>query len=215
MWAPVIDELAGKCNPIAIDLPGHGERHREPWTMAASVESVADVAEPGCVVVGLSLGGYVAQAFAIDNPSVPSALVLSGATISYTGWDGFVTRMYGALFPLVARKAAKAMEDKMSEDFHAEFVVPILESGLNVKAGGQAFRRLPGRDYAAELGAYPGKIVVANGERDEPNRKGEERFSALNPESEFHLIEDAGHACAMQQPTAFAKVVEDLLASVE
>ena len=215
MWSLVIDELVGACNPVAIDLPAHGERAGERWTMDASVDAVGEIAEMGCLVVGLSLGGYVAQAFAIEHPTVPAGLVLSGSTIAYTGWDGLVTRFYGALFPLVAGKAAKTMANKMTEDFSQEFVAPILESGLNVGAGGQVFRRLPGRDYAAELRSYPGRVVIANGERDEPNRKGEKRFSQLHPHSEIRMIEDAGHACALQQPVAFAEVVKDLLASIE
>ena len=58
-----------------------------------------------------------------------------------------------------------------------------------------------------------GPIVVANGERDESNRDGEEGFKDHFPEASIVVIKDAGHACALQQPKAFAEAIGLLMSS--
>lgn len=214
MWSRVIGELEQhEC--IAIDLPGHGELHREPFDMDQAVETTLQALGDRGVLVGMSLGGYVAQVAATRSPESVSGLLLSGATIRYMGWDGLSTRFYGYLFPILARPAMKAFAKKLREDFTQEFAEPIISAGLSASGAARALRVLPGTDYAANLSVrYQGPIVIANGERDEGNRDAEGAFLALNPQCSVVTIEDAGHACALQQPTAFAAAVEKLLASV-
>lgn len=214
MWGPVISELPDTVKALAIDLPGHGHLTAQQYTNDRAVEVTVDALSEPSVVVGLSLGGYVAQMAAIARPDLVRGLVLSGATIDYQGWDGFTARMYGFVFPLVSRPAVKAFKKKLRADFDPEFSEPIIETGLSPGGAGHALRRLPGRDYASELSDYDGPIVIANGERDTPNRDGEARFIECNPQSRSVVIEDAGHACAMTQPASFASAVESLLASV-
>ena len=57
---------------------------------------------------------------------------------------------------------------------------------------------------------YRGPIIIANGERDTDNRDAEHLFLEYHPEAKSVVIEDAGHACALQQPAAFASVVDQL-----
>ncbi len=214
MWDLVLPHLSPAIDPLAIDLPGHGSRRDEEFTVDSSVAVVDEVAEPGSVLVGLSLGGYVAQAHAVAFPTKTSGLVLSGATITYTGWDGLSTKLYGYAFPVLARPAIKAMSKKLREDFGDDLADAVLSSGLSARAGGQGLRRLPGIDYAALVAEYQGEVVVANGERDRPNIEGAARFADLNPAAQIQVIPDAGHACAMQQPVAFAGIVNDLVDSL-
>ena len=214
MWGPVMDVLDQQYECIAIDLPGHGDLADRPFSMESSVDTVRRFLETRTVedvtVVGLSLGGYVAQAVTASHPDRVKGLVLSGATIRYTGWDGLSTRLYGVLFPLFARPARKAFASKMTDDLGADVANPILNGGLAMKGGGQALRQLPGRDYAALMKSYRGPIILANGERDTDNRDAEHLFLEHHPEAESIVIEDAGHACALQQPVAFARAVDQL-----
>lgn len=81
-WADY-DELVD-ADLRAVDLPGHGVRAGQPWTTDAALavvdEAVAD-AEPGTpiVLVGHSLGGFVATAWAQRHPAALAGLVLVGA----------------------------------------------------------------------------------------------------------------------------------------
>lgn len=69
---------------LAVDLPGHGVRAGEPWTTEAALAVVDEAvagAEPGTpiVLVGHSLGGFVATAWAERHPEALAGLVLVGA----------------------------------------------------------------------------------------------------------------------------------------
>lgn len=217
MWDPVMDHLDDRFDCIAIDLPAHGDLSDQSFNVERSVALVLDVLDESGIdraaLVGLSLGGYVAQAFAAAHPERSSGLLLSGATIRYTGWDGLSTRLYGFVFPLLARPAKKAFAKQLRK-LDPKICEPMLEGGLSMKGGGQALRRLPGRDYAEELAGYAGPIVIANGERDEGNRDGEDGFRDRLPAASFVVIDDAGHACAVSQPEAFAAAVDGLMAGV-
>ena len=217
MWLPVMTELAGRFRLIAIDIPGHGDLKGESFDMQAGVGRVVEVMDelsvPTAALVGLSLGGYVAQATAAVHPERVDGLVLSGSTIRYTGWDGWSTRLYGWVMPLLARPARKAFARQLRAS-EPEYAESILSLGLSMKAGGRALRVLPGRDYAAEMFGFSGPIVVANGERDEDNREHETYFAEHFPNATYLVIENAGHACAVQQPAAFATAVDRLMSEV-
>jgi len=216
MWGPVIENLADEYDCIAIDLPGHGQLMDQDFSVERSVEAVIDILDhfeiETAALVGLSLGGYIAQATAGAHPDRVDGLVLSGATINYTGWDGITTWFFGALFPLLSRPAMKAFAKQMTKDLGQELAGAVLAGGLSGKGGGQGLRRLPGVDYAEGMLGFSGPIVVANGERDTQNRDGEERFLELFPHTNSVIIEDAGHACALQQPESFSGAIRQLMA---
>ena len=217
MWLPVMAELEGRFHLVAVDIPGHGDLQDQRFDLESSVERVIDVMDEAniekAVQVGLSLGGYVAQAVASVHPERVDGLVLSGATIRYTGWDGWSTRLYGYAMPLLARPAKRAFAKQLRAS-QPEYAEPILAGGLAMNAGGRALRVLPGRDYAEEMSGYSGPIVIANGERDTDNRDHEKYFKEHFPDATFVVIDDAGHACAVQQPSAFAAVVDQLMSEV-
>jgi len=81
MWSPQVAVLSGEFLTIAVDLPGHGSRAGEPFTMEAAADALAtDIRKHAggrAVVVGLSLGGYVAMTLAAREPALVRALVLS------------------------------------------------------------------------------------------------------------------------------------------
>lgn len=72
-WDPLLDDLAGDHTVVRVDLRGHGRsgtgQAYDPIRMAADVAAVVDaagVADP--IVVGHSLGGIVATAYAATRP---------------------------------------------------------------------------------------------------------------------------------------------------
>jgi len=212
MWKPVTRFLEDRRLCIAIDLPGHGDRMNEPFDIPRSVDvtlaAIAVHARGRATLVGLSLGGYVAQAVAGKAPDTVAGLVLSGSTIRYTGWPGVSSALYGYVFPLVGRAAIKAFPRQLAKTVGDDLALEIAAAGLSARAGGQALRRLPGHDYAADLSTFPGPVVIANGDRDKENIKHEMYFLEHVPTAQVIKIDDAGHACALQQPRAFAEAVD-------
>jgi pimeloyl-ACP methyl ester carboxylesterase len=76
--------LATTHRVIAVDLPGHGSRGAETFTLPAAAAAIAAAidAEAGgrAVVVGHSLGGYAAMDLAARSPDRVRGLVVSGAS---------------------------------------------------------------------------------------------------------------------------------------
>ncbi len=88
-WQPVLDHLAGTVSAVVIDARGHGssDHPKGPYAatrMAADVNDVLDSLGWSSVVVGgASMGGCVAQQFALDYPGRTRALALMGTTSWY------------------------------------------------------------------------------------------------------------------------------------
>lgn len=88
VWRFVVPSIAERCRTLAFDLRGHGQ---SPPSTDFTVEDMADdvAATVGAhgvdsiVLVGLSLGGCVAQAVAFRHPSLVEGLVLADTTAWY------------------------------------------------------------------------------------------------------------------------------------
>jgi 3-oxoadipate enol-lactonase len=106
LWAPVMD-LLPEMDVLTYDVRGHGESSKSagPYTAAQFADDLADllagVGWERAVVVGGSMGGSIAIAFAVAHPDMVEALGL----IDTTAW-------YGADAPTAwADRAAKAASD--------------------------------------------------------------------------------------------------------
>lgn len=79
MWDPQLDDLrAAGFDPMAIDLPGHGERREEEFSLAGAISVIhAALREAGgrAHLVGSSLGGMLAIHAAGTAPELVSSLV--------------------------------------------------------------------------------------------------------------------------------------------
>ena len=81
-WDRQIEALHGTHDVVAFDLPGHGRTPGTPedWTLDRAAACLAEIirrldAGPAHVV-GLSVGGMIAQALAMDRPSLVRSLAL-------------------------------------------------------------------------------------------------------------------------------------------
>ena len=79
-WETTIPELeALGHDAVAIDMPGHGERHRETATLAGNRDAVVDAMRSGDVLVGHSMGCAIASLAADARPDLVHHIVfLSG-----------------------------------------------------------------------------------------------------------------------------------------
>ena len=219
MWGGVVPLLDDSLRCVTVDLPGFGDLAGEDFTVDSATERVGTVCDSLGVervaLVGLSLGGYIAQSYAAANPERVTGILISGASDPFNTVKAAGFKLFGSLIPLllpiVGKRAIKGYADSLRKDLDPRLAEAIINGGLSPRAGAQVFRRIPGRDYARALVGYSGPIVVANGENDRPNRNSEDRFLGLFPHAESIPIPDARHAAPLDQPEAFAAAVRRLL----
>jgi pimeloyl-ACP methyl ester carboxylesterase len=222
MWLPQTESLSEDFRTVAPDLPGHGDRADEPFRFEVAVETVETivrgVSATCAVLVGQSLGGYVATEVAARHPDHIAGLVLSGSSAEYRGLLGFRTAVSSLLFRLGARSHTVTdwFEGVMTERLRSlslpgETVDEILGAGPSLDAWGQAGSALVGRDFPARLAAYGGPVLLVNGEGDRINRPAAIERNGELADGTVVVIREAGHTVNLERPDAYSSVVREFV----
>ncbi len=170
------------------------------------------------VLVGQSLGGYVAIEVAARNSDLISGLVLSGSSAGYRGWLGLRTRISSLLFRLGAHiPPITSWFERTTRSRLRSLPLPdgtvdsILNAGLSFDAWGQAGLALVDRDFQKRLAAYPGPVILLNGENDRINRPAAVERSVESSDVSVVAIRDAGHTVNLERPDAYTRVVREFV----
>ncbi|QWF85048.1 alpha/beta fold hydrolase [Amycolatopsis sp. CA-230715] len=213
-WSPVAARLGEEFR--AVDLPGHGARRGEVFTMDAATATVAAaVDELGgrALVVGHSLGGYVSMAAAARHPERIAGLVVAGATM-------VPGRGFGTPFRLMHRFLSTRPDDGdgLSRWIFGRVLPP--ESRDAALAGGIATEVIPdiltavsGFDVLDGVASFPGRTWFVNGGHDH-FRWHEGKFLAAAAHGRLVVVPGAGHYLPMTHPVAMARLVSDAAAVV-
>jgi pimeloyl-ACP methyl ester carboxylesterase len=216
MWRSQIVALAGEFRVIAPDLPGHGALATVPFTLDAAARVVADAITAhagGCAVVaGLSLGGYVAMVHAAEHPDQVAGLALSGCSVAFRGRTRLLTLLTGALYDRLytqwwGRRLAAKQRSAAAATYSQAVIGAQLADGFYPRSWGRALREMARRDYRSLLRAYPGPVVILNGERDRYNRVAEDEQSIAAGHAPVVILRDAGHLANLDQPETFTTAV--------
>ncbi|NDZ96784.1 alpha/beta hydrolase [Streptomyces sp. SID6673] len=193
------------------DLPGHGTRSAETFTIddavTAVLDAVRDLGEPA-VVAGMSLGGYVSMAVAGRHPDAVAGLVAMCATTQPSRLLAAPFRAFGAATGFLPRQAAViskgltrvAVGTQVAEDMEA--------GGLALHSIRDVVGELSNFDALAEVARYPGPIEFINGGWDQ-FRIHEQRFRAVSDRAELRIIPRAAHLFPLIQPARTASLIDD------
>lgn len=212
MWDAQRRELADRFRVIALDLPGHGTLADRPFTVEAAADEVARVIEEAvggpAMVVGLSLGGYVAMDLAARRPELIRGLVLSGATAEPVGARAWP---YLALAWAMDRFDGPRLEALNAWFFRTRFrpaiAEPIVTGGFWSRGGAVALRALTGQRYVPRLATYRGPVLILNGEYDLPFRLGARGFARAAADVRRVRLRGATHLANLDRPAAFSAAV--------
>ena len=212
MWDAQRRELADRFRVIALDLPGHGTLADRPFTVEAAADEVARVIEEAvggpAMVVGLSLGGYVAMDLAARRPELIRGLVLSGATAEPVGARAWP---YLALAWAMDRFDGPRLEALNAWFFRTRFrpaiAEPIVTGGFWSRGGAVALRALTGQRYVPRLATYRGPVLILNGEYDLPFRLGARGFARAATDVRRVRLRGATHLANLDRPAAFSAAV--------
>ena len=224
-WRPQLDALADEFSVVAWDAPGAGGSAdpAESFGMAGYSDCLAGFIEALGLhrphIVGLSIGGALALAFAHRHPAVPrSVVVVSG----YAGWRG-------SLPPVVAEdRLAQAIRlSEMTGPQLADALLPTMFASTPPAALADAFadsmrafhpRGFRAIAYAAAEDLRPllAGIVVPTlliyGDRDtRAPRSVADHLHATLSDSTLVTLGGVGHVCNLEAPDDFNQTLRDWL----
>lgn len=221
MWRSQLAHLADRDVPaVAVDLPGHGSRMAEPFTLDeafATIDgAVQDAAARGPVLlVGHSMGGLVSAAYAGAEDAPPVAGFIGASCTSFPHGAGLATyralaRTFNALpdqgMWLTDRVLSATLPDDTRPDFGA--------GGFALAAQDIALASLGGLDLAADLLRLRMPLWWINGQFDQL-RMQERLFQRLTPQSELIVVPRTSHLVTAMRPRVFNALLDLAVATLQ
>jgi 3-oxoadipate enol-lactonase len=224
---PFRSALEESFDVVAFDNRGIGlsERISEPFTIAELAEDTAELLErleiESAHVVGISMGGMIAQELALSRPEQLRSLTL-GCT--YCGGEGSslmpqenAQKLLGAFASGDRDRAIRAgYEVNLSPAFRADedtFAV-FHEMATSVPAAKEVIQlqlqAIVGHDTSGRLGEITTPTLIIHGTVDGvlPFNNGEQ-IAALMPGARFEALEDVGHMFWWEQPQRSAELIRE------
>jgi pimeloyl-ACP methyl ester carboxylesterase len=209
MWRPQLEALSESLDAVAVDLPGHGSRAAERFSFPAAREVVsAAVAGDGpAVLVGLSLGGYVAMDAAVHDESLAAALVLTGCSVDYSRRGQRIVAWTGEAFQRVwpkrmLREAQRSAFARRYPDLADDLVADHSWRGY-----ADALRAARKVHWYQRIGSYRGPVLVLNGAADTPHVRAQDSLLEHLRSGRAELIEGAGHLANLDRPDEYTAAV--------
>jgi len=218
-WIESMDLLAARFRVIAPELRGFGRSEPEPVDSidrhADDVVALIDALELGpCALVGLSMGGTVAQTVALRRGSLLGALVLVDTLARASELAQQVNVHFAAL---AEAEGSGAVGDGLLPSMFGLGPKPrwapaveraFVSTDRTVLA--TALRAIARFDVLDQLHTIDAPALVVCGERD-PLMPDSEAISAGIHDSELQVIAGAGHLAPFEAPQEFAAMVTEFL----
>ncbi len=224
-WKEQVEEFSRDHLLVRINLPGHGvSPHPEGRaytieTFAADVKKVFDtLALTDAVLVGLSMGGTIAQRFSLDNPKLLRGLVLVGATPHGLGPD---VRAENVLRAIAEIGIAKSSQNVIERSFGFAASAALVDFAKNeviqtpdfvAKEAIQSLNASDSRPWLKSI-AMPTLVVVGDEDVITPPEESR-KLAAGIPKAELCIVEKAGHFPMLEQPATFNRALRGYLAKL-
>jgi 3-oxoadipate enol-lactonase len=227
-WLPVAEQLADRYRLTLIDLRGHGQSSAGTGTitMARLAEDVAAILDAlgiqRAAFVGCSIGTYTLYEYWRRFPQQMAAMVCTcgkpqadseanretrresmQAAQQAGGLENFFDRMADTLVGATARQHHPEIRTAACDMMNAVS----LHTMLAVQQG-----LMDRPDSVPTLSTINVPICAVAGGEDQSSTPPEMRVVADQaPDAEFHLVENAGHYAALEQPQKFASLIGEFL----
>jgi pimeloyl-ACP methyl ester carboxylesterase len=221
-WLPQLRRLSGTYRCVALDLPGHGTRADEPFTIPTAVAAVAAAIDAEAfsgraLVVGLSLGGYIAVETAETHPDKVLGLVLAGCSTEPVGPSSTPFRAFATVMERLSPRALQVMNLAFFRSrYRGPIAQPIIDAGFWSAGGASAIRTLLGRRYIDRLSRLWTPVTIVNGAFDPVFGPGGDPWASAARRGRHVVIPWGLHLSNLDRPTTFSRVVaeaaEDALA---
>ncbi|MBW9108513.1 alpha/beta fold hydrolase [Microbacterium ureisolvens] len=221
MWRAQVEHLANRGNPVtAVDLPGHGSRMAEEFTLESAFETIDSAvrvaAARGPVLLsGHSMGGLlcieyvgseepppVAGFIAASCTAIPRGVGLATYRVLARGFDSLPDRGMW----LTDRMLDRILPDETRADFGA--------GGYALDAQDMALRSLSVLDLLAALHRIDAPLWFVNGQYDQL-RVNERLFMRVARHAELIVVPRTTHHVTVMRPRVFNAVLDVALTTLE
>ncbi len=228
-WALVIPELAKHLRIIALDVRGHGESGKpdQPYSIKDFSEDLRELLLKLKIsqahILGLSMGGAIAQQFALSYPQMVRALVLI-STFSYIDEpchkaflrlrESLSSGGYPAFFDTVVQLAFTPKYIAANPTAIAELKEKRIRSN-SPSAIGRATEVCLSFHLKDEIAGISSPTLVISGREDvfTPIHLAEQIHKAIR-DSEWKILEGVGHNLYIEKAPQMAEAVLDFLKKI-
>lgn len=204
----------------AVDLPGHGSRMAEPFTLDGALQTIdaavrAATQRGPVLLVGHSMGGLLSLGYVgADDPPPVAGLVATSCTAlprgsalaTYRAIAGAIDRLPDRGLWLTRRMLAATLPEETRHDYEA--------GGYALDTQDVALSSLSDLDLAAAVGRIGIPLWFVNGQFDQL-RVNERLFTRLAPHAELIVIPRTSHLVTTMRPAVFNAVLKLAIATLE
>lgn len=220
MWRSQVAHLTARGIPVtAIDLPGHGRRMAEPFTIeeafATIDRAVRDAAERGPVLLaGHSMGGLLSLEYTgAEEPPPVAALVAASCTALPRGAALLAYRAFAGAFDRLPDRGLWLTERVLEATIPVETRADFAAGGYALDAQSVVLRSLSSLDLMAAVRRIRVPLWFVNGQFDQL-RSHERLFRRLAPRAELIVVPRTSHLVTAMRPRVFNAVLDLALATV-
>lgn len=229
-WEATVGEFEDRCTVLTWDVRGFGGSERRPDTMApktwaADLAAVLDeVGADDAVIAGISMGGVIAQRFALDFASRTRALILISTSSEVNerataGWNARADLIErDGLGPALTPTGPSLSYGKAYRQTHADAIAEAARLTIernDAACYAAACRAVSDIDYTADLTTIACPTLILQGLEDALTPPGGSVIMSRRiPNARLIMLENCGHGIPTEQPDEFHAATEAFLAEV-
>ena len=220
MWRPQLAFLAVQgLDAVAVDLPGHGSRIDEDFTLHEALHTIDDAVRAAAargpvLLVGHSMGGLLSLAYTGGSQPPPVAGLVAASCTALPHGAGlaayrFLARALDALPDRGLWIADRVIRATIPEENRADFAA----GGYALDSQDVALRSLSMLDIATAVARISVPLWFVNGQYDQL-RLNEGLFRHLAPHAELIVVPRTTHLVTAMRPRVFNAVLQLAAATI-
>lgn len=221
MWRSQVEYLEAHDHPVtAVDLPGHGTRMQEDFTLHEALHTIdaavrAAAYKGPVLLVGHSMGGLLSLAYTGGAQPPPVAGLVAAACTSLPRGAGLrAYRLFARAVDSLPDRGMWLTQRMLAATIPSENRADFAAGGYALDTQDTALRALAALDIAAAVPRIDVPLWFVNGQYDQL-RLNEPLFRRLAPHAELIVVPRTTHLVTAMRPDVFNAVLAVAIATVQ